>query len=104
MPEEWGVDPAAVENLLQQGGVRLDGEPDHAFQQALDLLNQAPLFESVIDPERAESFHLEAISGWLLLGEALGEMSEEQRDTIVVRARELGVIAIARAFLELPVA
>ena len=89
MPEEWGVDPAAVENLLQQGAVRLDGEPDHAFQQALDRLSQAPLFESEVDPELAESFQLEAISGWMLVGEALGEMSEAQTDTIVVRAREL---------------
>lgn len=89
MPEEWGIDPAAVENLLQLAAVRLDGDPDYAFQQALGRLRQAPLFESEVDPELGESFQLEAISGWLLVGEALGEMSEEQTDTVVVRAREL---------------
>ncbi|MER5429270.1 hypothetical protein [Streptomyces sp. NPDC002588] len=89
MPEEWGVDPAAVEDLLRQGAAQLDGEPDQAFQEAFDRLSRAPLFESQVEPEIAETFQLEAISGWMLVSEALGEMSEEQTDTIVVRAREL---------------
>ncbi|MFH9553763.1 hypothetical protein ACIBAH_14045 [Streptomyces sp. NPDC051445] len=89
MPEEWDVDPSAVEVLLRQGAARLDGEPNDAFQQALDRLGEAPLFASEVDPQIAEYFQLEAISGWMLLSEALGEMSEAQTDTIVVRAREL---------------
>lgn len=89
MPPEWGVDPAAVDALLRQGAARLDGEHDDAFQQAVERLSQAPLFESEIDPGLAESFQLEAISQWLLLGEALGEMSEDQTDGIIVRVREL---------------
>ncbi len=89
MPQEWGVDQAAVEGLLHQGAARLDGELDDDFQQALDRLSRAPLFDSEVDPELAETFQLEAISGWMLLGQALGEMTEDQTDTIVVRTREL---------------
>ncbi|MEW2046448.1 hypothetical protein [Streptomyces sp. NPDC005476] len=89
MPEEWGVDPAAIEVLLRRGAARLDGEPDEAFQEALDRLGQAPLFESEVDPGPAETFQLEAISSWMLVSEALGEMTEGQTDTIVVRTREL---------------
>ncbi|MFD9393171.1 hypothetical protein ACFWBB_21385 [Streptomyces sp. NPDC060000] len=89
MPQEWGVDSAVVELLLRQGAVRLNGEPDDALQLALDRLSRAPLFESEIAPELAGLFQLEAISGWMLLSEALGEMSEDQTDTIVVRTREL---------------
>ena len=89
MPAEWGVDPAVVEALLRQGAARLDGEPNDGFQQALDRLSHAPLCESEVDPELVENFQLEAISGWMLVDEALGEMSEDQADTIIVRAREL---------------
>ncbi|WP_437094083.1 hypothetical protein [Streptomyces sp. enrichment culture] len=87
MPGDWGVDPAAVDSLLRCGAARLDGEPDDAFRQALARLSRAPLFESEVDPELAESFQLEAIGGWLLVGEALGEMSEDQTDGIVLLAR-----------------
>ncbi|MFJ8110263.1 hypothetical protein [Streptomyces sp. NPDC096132] len=89
MPQEWGIDPAAVEDLLRHGAAQLDGEPHQAFQQALDRLSQAPLFESQVEPEIAETFQLEAISGWMLVSEALGEMTGEQTDAIVVRVREL---------------
>ncbi len=41
-----------------------------------------------MDPELAESFQLEAIGGRILLGEALGEMSEVQTDRIIILARE----------------
>lgn len=89
MPEEWGVEPAAVEALVRHGATRLDGEPDPAFQEAFERVSRAPLFESEIDPDLVETFQLEAISGWMLVSEALGEMSEEQTDTVVVRTREL---------------
>ncbi|MDQ0831468.1 hypothetical protein QF032_003312 [Streptomyces achromogenes] len=89
MPEEWGVDPTALAVLLRQGAAQLNGEPDDAFQQALDRFSEAPLFESEFDPQLAENFQLEAISGWMLASEALGEMSEDQTDAIVVRTREL---------------
>ncbi|MFK0108651.1 hypothetical protein [Streptomyces sp. NPDC091217] len=89
MPEEWGVDPAVVEALLRQGAAQLDGEPDDSFQQAFSRLSQAPLFELEVAPELAESFQLEAISGWMMVSEALGEMSEDQTDAIIVRTREL---------------
>ncbi|ELS54896.1 hypothetical protein STVIR_4077 [Streptomyces viridochromogenes Tue57] len=36
----------------------------------------------MVDPELGESFQLEAIGGWLLLEEALPEMSEVQTDRI----------------------
>ncbi|MGC9536763.1 hypothetical protein [Streptomyces sp. UG1] len=88
MPGEWGVDPAAVDSLLRCGAARLDGEPDDALQQAIAELSRAPLFESEIDPELAESFQLETIGGWILLAEALGEMSEVQTDRIIILARE----------------
>ncbi|MEU9450649.1 hypothetical protein [Streptomyces sp. NPDC048277] len=89
MPEEWGVDPAEVEVLLRQGASRLDGETDNSFQQALDWLSQAPLFGLELDPEIAESFQLEALGGWMMASEAVGEMSEGQTDTIIVLTREL---------------
>ena len=89
MPAEWGVEPAAVESLLRQGAARLDGESDDSFQQALGRLSQASLFELEVDPEPVETFQLEAISGWMMLGEALGEMSEDQTDAIIIRTREL---------------
>ncbi|WP_406317232.1 hypothetical protein [Streptomyces sp. NBC_00118] len=91
MPRDWGVDPAAVDSLLRCGAAQLDGEPDDAFQQAITGLSRAPLFESEVDPELAESFQLEAIGGWILVGEALGEMSEVQTDRIVILAREQAV-------------
>lgn len=88
MPGDWGVDPAAVESLLRCAAVRLDGEPDEALQQAIAELSRAPLFESEVNPELGESFQLEAIGGWLLLSEALGEMSDDQTDGIIILARE----------------
>ncbi|MFF8027265.1 hypothetical protein ACFZDJ_40435 [Streptomyces sp. NPDC007896] len=42
-----------------------------------------------MDPEFAELFQLETIGGRLLLGEALGEMSEVQTDRVISLAREL---------------
>lgn len=88
MPRDWGIDPAVVDSLLRYGAARLDGEPDDAFQRAIARLGRAPLFVSEVDPELAESFQLEAIGGWILLGEALGEMSEVQTDRIIILARE----------------
>ncbi|MFI8087972.1 hypothetical protein ACIF9R_06590 [Streptomyces sp. NPDC086080] len=88
MPGDWGVDPAAVDSLLRCGAGRLDGEPDDVFQQAIAELSRAPLFESEIDPDLTGSFQLEAIGGWILLGEALGEISEVQTDRIIILARE----------------
>ncbi|MFF1739516.1 hypothetical protein [Streptomyces mirabilis] len=89
MPADWGIDPAVVDALLRSGGARLDGEADEKFQQAVAELCAAPLFESEVEPEFAELFQLETIGGWLLLGEALGEMSEVQTDRIISLAREL---------------
>jgi hypothetical protein len=88
MPPEWGVDPAAVAALLDAGAARLDGEADERLRRAVDVLSRAPLFESEVDPELAESFQLEAIAGWLLLHEALGEMSEVQTEGIITLARD----------------
>ncbi|MFJ1606906.1 hypothetical protein ACIOHS_26580 [Streptomyces sp. NPDC088253] len=89
MPEDWGVDPAAVDSLLRSGEARLDGEINGELQQAITELCDAPLFESEIEPEFGESFQLEAINGWLMLGEALGEMSEIQTSRVIYLAREL---------------
>ncbi|MFE2610011.1 hypothetical protein ACFXI6_10365 [Streptomyces mirabilis] len=89
MPADWGIDSVVVDALLRSGGVRLDGEADEVFQQAVAELCAAPLFESEVDPEFAELFQLETIGGWILLGEALGEMSEVQTDGIISLAREL---------------
>lgn len=88
MPEEWGIERTVIESLVRVGAQRLDGESDDAFQRSLAQLMGAPLFESEIDPELAESFQLEAIGGWILLGQALGEMSEVDTDRIIVLARE----------------
>ena len=87
MPPEWGVDPAAVLGVLDAGAARLDGEADDRLRQAVAALSRAPLFESEVDPEIAESFQLEAIGGWLQLEEALGELSETQTDEIIGLAR-----------------
>jgi hypothetical protein len=89
MPEEWGVDPAAVDSLIRSGATQMDGEINGELQQAIIELRSAPLFESEIEPEFAESFQLEAINGWLILGEALGELSEVQTDRVISLAREL---------------
>jgi hypothetical protein len=89
MPADWGIGSAVVDALLRSAGARLDGEVDEAFQQAVAELCAAPLFESEVDPEFAELFQLETIGGWLLLGEALGEMSEVQTGGIISLAREL---------------
>lgn len=88
MPRDWGVDPAIVDSLLRCGAARLDGEPDDTFHQAIARLSHAPLFESEVDPNIAESFQLEAIGGWMLMGEALGEMSQVQTERIIILARE----------------
>lgn len=89
MPADWGIDPAALDSLIRRGGERLDGEADEVFLQAIGRLTSAPLFDSEVEPEFAESFQLEAINGWLMLGEALGEMSETQTETLIYLAREL---------------
>ncbi len=89
MPGEWGVDPAAVDSLIQNGQAQMDGETNRGLQQAVIELCSAPLFESEIEPEFAESFQLEAINGWLMLAEALGELSEAQTGRIIHLAREL---------------
>ena len=90
MPEEWGVDPVAVDSLVQIGEAQMDGEINGELQQAITELCAAPLFQSEIDPQFAESFQLEVINGWLMLGEVLGVMSEVQTGRIVCLARELG--------------
>jgi hypothetical protein len=87
MPPEWGVDPAAVLGVLDAGAARLDGEADDRLHRAVAALSRAPLFESEVDPELAESFQLEAIGGWLQLEEALGEMSAARTDEIITLAR-----------------
>ncbi|MFE2423119.1 hypothetical protein [Streptomyces hokutonensis] len=89
MPTGWGVDPAAVDSLVRSGEVQMGGENSEALQLAIAELRDAPLFESEIEPEFAESFQLEAINGWLAFGEALGEMSEVQADSLIALAREL---------------
>jgi hypothetical protein len=89
MPEEWGVDTAALTSVLRKGATRLDGEVHEDLEHAIAELCSAPLFESEIEPEFAESFQLEAINGWLMLGESLGEMSEVQR--AISLAREMAV-------------
>ena len=89
MPEDWGVGPEAVDALLRSGETRLDGDINDDLQQAIAELSTAPLFESEIEPEFAESFQLEAISGWLMLGESLGEMTEGQTERVIYLAREL---------------
>ncbi|MEU0603982.1 hypothetical protein ABZ484_38070 [Streptomyces sp. NPDC006393] len=89
MPDDWGIDPAALDSLIRRSEERLDGEADEVFQQAIGRLTSAPLFESEVEPGLAESFQLEAINGWLMLSEALGEMNETQTETLVYLAREL---------------
>ncbi|MET8243121.1 hypothetical protein ABZV31_01010 [Streptomyces sp. NPDC005202] len=89
MPDDWGIDPAALDSLIRRSGERLDGEADEVFQQAIGQLTSAPLFDSEIELGLAESFQLEAVNGWLMLGEALGEMNETQTETLVYLAREL---------------
>ncbi|GAA0901450.1 hypothetical protein [Streptomyces thermoalcalitolerans] len=89
MPAYWGIDPAALGSLIRRGGERLDGEADEGFLQAIGRLTSAPLFNSEVESEFAESFQLEAIGGWLMLGEALGEMSATQTETLIYLAREL---------------
>lgn len=91
MPTDWGIDPTVLTSLLHAGAAPLDGEANEDLERAVAELCSAPLFESGIEPEFAESFQLEAISGWLMLSEALGEMSEEQTDRVVRLARELAV-------------
>lgn len=71
--------------------MRLDGEPHDGLTQAVAHLSCAPLFESDVEPEFTESFQLEAINGWLMLEEALGEMSEERTERLVSLAREMAV-------------
>ncbi|MCX4743781.1 hypothetical protein [Streptomyces antibioticus] len=88
IPEEWGVGRVVVNSLLNCGAARVDGEANDALQQVISELSRAPLFASEIDPNLAESFQLEAIGGWILLTEALGEMSEVQTDRIIILARE----------------
>ncbi|MFK4112494.1 hypothetical protein [Streptomyces sp. NPDC002176] len=89
MPTDWGVDPVALNSLLREGVERLDGEANEGIERAIAELCSAPLFESQVDPEFAESFQLEAINGWLMLGEALGEMSVIQTERIISLAREM---------------
>ncbi|MFJ8200165.1 hypothetical protein [Streptomyces sp. NPDC096152] len=89
MPADWGIDPAAVTTLLRKGAARLDGEADEGLAEAIVDISSAPLFESEVEPELTELFQLEAINGWLLLGNALGEMSEEQTHEVVGLAREM---------------
>ncbi|WOX10205.1 hypothetical protein [Streptomyces sp. N50] len=83
------MDPAAVDSLIRTGQAQMDGEINGGLQQAIIELRSAPLFESDIEPEFTESFQLEAINGWLMLGEALGELSEIQTDRVIYLAREL---------------
>lgn len=90
MPDEWGVDPVAVDSLIQAGGAQIDGEINRELQQAITELRAAPLFESEIEPDFVESFQLETINGWLMLSEALGVLSEVQTGRIISLARELG--------------
>lgn len=68
----------------------MDGEINRELQQAITELCAAPLFESEIDPEFAESFQLETINGWLMLSDSLGVMSEVQTGRIISLARGLG--------------
>ncbi|MEU1653565.1 hypothetical protein ACH46N_21375 [Streptomyces pristinaespiralis] len=91
MPVEWGVDSAALTSVLREGATRLDGEVNEDLGHAIAELCSAPLFESEIEPEFAESFQLEVINGWLMLGESLGEMSEVQTDRAISLAREMAV-------------
>jgi hypothetical protein len=91
MPADWGVEPAALAALLRTGAARLDGRIDVEFAQAIAEFSAAPLFESEIEPEFAESFQLEALSGWLLLGDALGEMGEADTARIIGLARAMAV-------------
>ena len=90
MPDEWGVDPAVVDSLTQIGEAQMDGEINRELQQAITELCAAPLSESEVEPEFAESFQLEAINGWLMLSEVLGVLSEVQTGRIISLARELG--------------
>ncbi|MFJ8136844.1 hypothetical protein [Streptomyces sp. NPDC096013] len=83
------MDSTAVESLIRAGQAQMDGESNGGLQQAIIELRSAPLFESGIEPEFAESFQLEAINGWLMLGEALGDLSEVQTGTVVCLAREM---------------
>ncbi|SEE28177.1 hypothetical protein SAMN05216489_06073 [Streptomyces sp. 3213] len=89
VPGEWGVDAAAVDSLIQTGQAQMDGETNRGLQQAIIELRSAPLFESEIEPEFVESFQLEVINGWLMLAEALGELSEAQTGRVIHLAREL---------------
>ena len=89
MSADWGVAPAVVDSLIRSGEAQLDGENDGALRLAIAELCAAPLFESEIEPEFAESFQLEAINGWLAFGDALGEMSEVQAGGLIGLAREL---------------
>jgi hypothetical protein len=91
LPVEWGVDPEVLASVLRKAAARLDGQTDEDFERAIAELCSAPLFESEIEPEFAESFQLEAINGWLMLSDALGEMSEVQSERLIVLAREMTV-------------
>ncbi|MFJ2631620.1 hypothetical protein ACIO6U_06600 [Streptomyces sp. NPDC087422] len=91
MPEEWGVDPAALAELLRAGADVADGGSGAEFARAVAALTAAPLFESEIEPEFAESFQLEALNGWLMLADALGEMSEADTERIIDVARATAV-------------
>ncbi|MFF1307247.1 hypothetical protein [Streptomyces sp. NPDC058307] len=89
MPESWGVEASVMNALLRSGEAQMDGEVNRELQQAVIDLHAAPLFQSEIEPEFAQSFQLEAINGWLMLGDALGELSEAQTDKVISLAREL---------------
>ncbi|WP_327064940.1 hypothetical protein [Kitasatospora sp. NBC_01302] len=89
MPLEWGVETSLLGSLFRAGAAQLDGEVNENIDHAVAELVSAPLFESQIEPEFSESFQLEAINGWLMLSESLGEMSEEQTDRLVGLAREM---------------
>ncbi|MFJ1587485.1 hypothetical protein ACIOC1_29730 [Streptomyces sp. NPDC088197] len=91
MPEQWGVDPAALGELLRAGADVADGGSGAEFARAVAALTAAPLFESEIEPEFAESFQLEALNGWLMLADALGEMSEADTERIIDVARAMAV-------------
>ncbi|MBY8876857.1 hypothetical protein [Actinacidiphila acidipaludis] len=91
VPDEWGIDSGALASLLRAGAGLPVARAGAELRAARAALMAAPLFTAEVEPELVESFQLEALNGWLMFVDALGEMSEADTERIVRLARELAV-------------
>ncbi|MEU3777312.1 hypothetical protein AB0F11_29730 [Streptomyces sp. NPDC032472] len=83
MDEEWGVDPAAPEELFRLAAGPPGEASDRAYARAVAELCTAPLFASEVDPDTVGLVQLEVIAALLAFGELSHEPGPDVAEGVV---------------------